>query len=100
MEADQVGLIEWTDAGFGEPTVNAEWLTAEAERLAELAWQAAADDHVAGADRSPLVVLQPAHDGKILRRAESNYIRGPPVDQNRDDAVARHPSGPAGPTTP
>ena len=62
--------------------------------MAELAWQAAADDHVAGADRSRLVVRQPVQDGKILRRVESNYIRGLPVDQYGDDALRRHPSDP------
>src|SRR4029077_867672 len=64
-EGQKVGLVEWTYTGFAEAAENAERLPAETEHLAGLARETTADDYIASADWSGMMVLEPAQNSEI-----------------------------------
>jgi hypothetical protein len=89
LEAEEIGLVERTDARFPEPTINAQRHPADTERRPEPSDQTAACDQAL--NRSRLMLLQPCQYRKIVRWIECNQIDGLPFDQRGDDALRRHP---------
>ena len=80
LKGQKVGFVKRTHTGLAEPAINAERLAAETESLAETAREAAAEDHIAGADGSAAVVFEPAAHGKIPHRVKGDDIGGLSVD--------------------